>query len=78
MKRLFNHHMGLMAANDRLPGHLLEPLPEGGSAGYVSPFEEMKAAYYAACGWDPAIGRPTRDALAALGLQGLADEVWGS
>jgi aldehyde:ferredoxin oxidoreductase len=78
MKRLFNQRMGLTAANDRLPGHLLEPLREGGSAGYVPPFEEMKAAYYAAREWDPATGRPTREALAALGLQGLADEVWGS
>ena len=78
MKRLYNHRMGLTAANDRLPGHLLEPLQEGGSAGYVPPFEEMKAAYYAAREWDPATGRPTREALTALGLQSLTDEVWGS
>ncbi|MCJ7676339.1 MAG: aldehyde ferredoxin oxidoreductase C-terminal domain-containing protein [Anaerolineales bacterium] len=38
MKRLYNHRMGLTAANDRLPGHLLEPLQEGGSVGYVPPF----------------------------------------
>jgi hypothetical protein len=41
MKRLYNHRMGLTAANDGLPGHLLEPLPEGGSAGYVPPSQEM-------------------------------------
>ena len=75
MNRLFNHRMGLTAAHDRLPGHLLEPLEEGGSAGYVPPFEEMKAAYYAARGWDPATGRPTRGTLAALGLQASANEV---
>jgi len=75
---LYNHCMGLTAANDRLPGHLLEPLQEGGSVGYVPPFEEMKAAYYAARGWDPATGRPTRGALAALGLQRFADELWES
>jgi aldehyde:ferredoxin oxidoreductase len=68
MKRLFNHKMGLTGANDRLPGHLLKPLPEGGSAGYVPLFEEMLKAYYSVRGWDPATGRPTKATLAGLGL----------
>lgn len=76
MKRLFNHRMGLTGANDRLPGHLLQPLPDGGAAGYVPPFEEMKAAYYQARGWDAATGRPTRATLARLGLEDCAEALW--
>jgi aldehyde:ferredoxin oxidoreductase len=78
MKRLFNHRLGLTAANDRLPGHLLQPLPDGGAAGYVPPFDEMKAAYYAARGWDAASGRPTQATLVGLGLEEYIPDVWGA
>jgi aldehyde:ferredoxin oxidoreductase len=77
MKRIFNHRLGLTAENDRLPGIALQPLPDGGSAGYVPPFEEMKAAYYAARGWDPVTGKPTPITLTGLGLDEYADDLWG-
>lgn len=76
LKRAINNRLGLTRANDRLPRHLLEPLTEGGSAGYVPPLEEMLEAYYAARGWDRASGRPTRATLERLGLKQAAQDLW--
>jgi aldehyde:ferredoxin oxidoreductase len=77
LKRAINHRMGLTRENDRLPKALLEPLGEGGAEGYVIPFDEMLAAYYAARGWDPETGRPTKEKLESLGLGDVAKDLWG-
>jgi aldehyde:ferredoxin oxidoreductase len=37
----------------------------------------MLAAYYQARGWDPISGKPTREKLLALGLEDVADDLWG-
>ncbi len=74
LKRAINNRLGLTRANDRLPKALLEPYPDGGAAGYVIPFDEMLAAYYAARDWDPQTGFPTREKLNELGL-GCVNEV---
>jgi aldehyde:ferredoxin oxidoreductase len=76
LKRAINNHLGLSRANDKLPKALLEPYPDGGAAGYKIPFEEMLAAYYAARGWDPATGRPSKEKLLALGLADVANDLW--
>jgi aldehyde:ferredoxin oxidoreductase len=55
----------------------LEPLNEGGTEGYVIPFEEMIKAYYGARGWDPGTGRPTMEKLKSLGLGDMAKDLWG-
>ncbi len=68
LKRLLNLKLGRTPADDRLPPPLLEPLPEGGAAGYRIPFAEMLAAYYAARDWDPATGAPSPRKRQALGL----------
>ena len=77
LKRAINNRMGLTRENDKLPKALLEPLKEGGAEGYIIPFEEMLAAYYAARGWDPETGRPTKEKLASLGLGDVAKDLWG-
>jgi len=76
LKRAINNRLGLSRANDKLPKALLEPYPDGGAAGYKIPFEEMLAAYYAARGWDPETGRPTKEKLLALGLADVANDLW--
>jgi aldehyde:ferredoxin oxidoreductase len=55
---------------------LLQPFEEGGSAGYVPPFEDMLAAYYKARGWDPETGKPKAETLASLGLEETRRELW--
>jgi aldehyde:ferredoxin oxidoreductase len=52
---------------------MMEPLPAGGSQGYVPPLREMLAAYYQARGWDPGTGRPTPETLRTLGLEAQID-----
>jgi aldehyde:ferredoxin oxidoreductase len=69
--------MGLTAGNDRLPKALLEPFPDGGSAGYVPDLKGMLAAYYQARGWDAKTGKPTREKLMDVGLEEAADDLWG-
>ena len=68
LKRLINIRLGLTRENDTLPKPLLEAYTDGGAAGYVIPFAEMMAAYYAARGWDAETGRPTQQKLLELGL----------
>jgi aldehyde:ferredoxin oxidoreductase len=77
LKRAINNRLGLTRKNDKLPKALLEPYQEGGSAGYVIPFDEMIRAYYAARGWDLGTGRPARKKLRSLGLEDVAKDLWG-
>ncbi len=76
LKRAVNNRLGLTRANDKLPKALLEPYPDGPSAGYVPPLEEMLAAYYSARGWDPLTGRPLPGKLASLGLADVSADLW--
>ncbi len=77
LKRAINNRLGLTRANDRLPKALLEPYDEGGAAGFVPELDAMLDAYYAARSWDPESGRPTRGKLLALGLDDVAEDLWG-
>jgi aldehyde:ferredoxin oxidoreductase len=77
LKRAINMRLGLRRNDDRLPGHLLSALKEGGSAGYVPPLQEMLEEYYRVRGWDPVDGKPSRSRLEALGLGSVADDLWG-
>src|SRR6185503_16075560 len=76
LKRAINNRMGLTRANDKLPRALLEPFPDGGSAGFVPEFEEMLSAYYEARGWDMETGKPSREKLIELGLDDVAKDLW--
>lgn len=77
LKRAINNRLGLTRKNDKLPRALLEPYQDGGSAGYVIPFDEMIKAYYAARGWDLQTGRPKIEKLRSLGLEDVAKDLWG-
>jgi len=68
LKRVINNTLGLDRSNDVLPPLLLEPYPDGGSAGFTIPFDEMIEAYYSARGWDENTGYPSQSKLAELGL----------
>ncbi len=77
LKRAINNRMGLTAQNDKLPKALLEPFSEGGSAGYIPDIKEMLLVYYQARGWDVETGKPTRERLLELGLDNVAEDLWG-
>jgi len=76
LKRAINNRLGLTQFNDRLPKALLEPLQDGGAAGYIIPFNEMLMAYYHARDWDPGTGRTTREKLYSLDLGDVAKDLW--
>jgi len=77
LKRAINNRMGLTRSNDKLPKALLEPFPDGGSAGFVPDLEGLLSAYYEARGWDKETGKPSRDKLVELGLEDVAQDLWG-
>jgi len=68
LKRLINFRLGLTRANDTLPKPLMKAYSDGGAQGYIIPFGEMMAAYYAARKWDTWTGLPTGQKLNELGL----------
>ena len=76
LKRAINNRMGLTRANDKLPKALLEPFPDGGSAGFVPDFDGMLGAYYETRGWDMETGKPSREKLLLLGLDEVAQDLW--
>jgi aldehyde:ferredoxin oxidoreductase len=75
LKRAINIRLGLTGANDRLPKALLEPVPDGNSAGFVPDFAAMLESYYEARGWDPISGKPTAERLNALGMPEIASDL---
>jgi aldehyde:ferredoxin oxidoreductase len=76
LKRAINNRMGLTVENDKLPKALLEPFPDGGSAGFSPDLEGMLFAYYEVRGWDLETGKPTREKLLELGLDDAAKDLW--
>lgn len=78
LERAFNVREGFSRKDDRLPRRMMkEILPEGASRGKVVPPEVLDIVldgYYDARGWDRQ-GVPTRQTLARLGLQKVADEL---
>ncbi|MBM3152502.1 MAG: aldehyde ferredoxin oxidoreductase family protein [Chloroflexi bacterium] len=76
LKRIINHRLGLTRQNDTLPKALLQPLPDGGTAGHVPDLAAMLEAYYEARGWDPSTGKPLPEKMNELGLGGMRDDIW--
>jgi aldehyde:ferredoxin oxidoreductase len=69
LERLFLLKAGFTKADDTLPKRMLEePMPEGPAKGHVADLEKMLPRFYELRGWDEN-GIPTREKLAALGLE---------
>ena len=78
LEHLFNLHEGLEPVRDDiLPQRILkEPITDGPSKGLVLSLEElesMKREYYAARGWNPYTGRPSKAKLISLDIHRLID-----
>jgi aldehyde:ferredoxin oxidoreductase len=76
LKRVLNLRWGLKTEDEKLPGILLKPLEEGGTAGYVPDVERLLTDYYEARRWDRKSGRPSPEKLEELELGGLAEELY--
>ncbi len=77
LAKAFNVREGFTRADDTLPERLMtEPLKAGASKGQVISREDLDTMldeYYSSRGWDLSTGTPTREKLADLRLQYVAD-----
>ena len=73
LARAFNSREGFSIKDDRLPGRLFDPKPNGPNAGTrIFSEEEFNAAlekYYAVIGCDPQTGRPSKGKLLEMNLE---------
>ena len=76
LKRIINNRLGVTRENDRLPKTLLEPLSDGGAAGFIIDLESMLKEYYTIRNWDWETGIPSRKKLIALGLDFTLGDIW--
>ncbi len=78
MQRAFNAREGFDRKDDTLPKRILTETVKGGPADgkSISDFDGMLNEYYEASGFDTKTGWPTRDKLAELGLDDVADELY--
>ena len=79
LAKAFNVREGFTRDDDTLPRRLMtEPLKAGASKGHLisqNDLDQMLDEYYAARGWDPATGIPTRKKLVELGLEYVAGQL---
>ena len=79
LAKAFNVREGFTREDDTLPRRLMtEPLKAGASKGHLisqNDLDQMLDEYYAARGWDPASGIPTREKLVELGLEYVAGQL---
>ena len=76
LKRALNLLWGLKTEDEKLPGLLLRPLEEGGTAQYVPDVERLLSDYYEVRKWDRRSGRPTLEKLRQLDLADVAEELY--
>lgn len=78
LKRALNLKLGYRArCAEKLPELIARPLQEGGTEAHVPEFETMLREYYQTRDWDWTTGKPSRAKLNALGLNQIADNLWG-
>jgi aldehyde:ferredoxin oxidoreductase len=77
LARAFNSREGFSIKDDRLPGRLFDPKPNGPNAGTrIFSEEEFNAAlekYYTIIGCDPRTGRPSKGKLLEMNLEWVED-----
>ncbi|MEM2593257.1 MAG: aldehyde ferredoxin oxidoreductase family protein [Thermofilaceae archaeon] len=79
LKRCFNVREGISRKDDKLPKRLMEPLATGPTKGQkVENLDAMLDEAYEALGWDKMTGKPKRDKLRELGLDDVAEVIWGA
>jgi len=76
LKRAFNNRLGIRRGHDRLPERLLRPMANG-SQGRVPRMDILLHEFYRERDWDWETGRPSRQSLLKLGLDDVANDLWG-
>ena len=68
LKRVINCKLGITRQDDKLPQHLLQPLPSGKTKGVKLDLERKLKRYYKYRGWDWETGSPTEEKLKELNI----------
>jgi aldehyde:ferredoxin oxidoreductase len=76
LKRALNIRLGYTPQGERLPRLLRQPLPQGGTEGFVPDETRLLSEYYQARDWDPATARPSKRKLESLDLPEVAADLW--
>jgi aldehyde:ferredoxin oxidoreductase len=76
LRKAFNMMHGCTRAEDTLPERLLKE-PSKRAGGAVVRLSETLPEFYQERGWDPETSKPTRAKLNELGLDDIAQDLWG-
>ena len=68
MKRLFNLRCGLRTEDEKLPPALLQPHPESVTDDFVPDVNMQLQDYYEYRKWNRITGKPSEEAIRALGI----------
>jgi aldehyde:ferredoxin oxidoreductase len=79
IRQAFNVREGLPVAESTISGRAIghPPLASGPLKGVSIDMEAQRRELYPARGWDAETGWPLKETLVALGLQDVADDLWG-
>jgi aldehyde:ferredoxin oxidoreductase len=79
LRQAFNVREGLPVSESTISGRAIghPPLGSGPLEGVSIDMEAQRREFYQARGWDVETGRPLKETLVALGLQDVADDLWG-
>ncbi|MEM1986649.1 MAG: aldehyde ferredoxin oxidoreductase family protein [Nitrososphaeria archaeon] len=76
LRKAFNMRHGCTREEDTLPERLLKE-PNKRAGGTVVKLEQTLPQYYKERGWDPEKSLPTKEKLKELGLDDIAEDLWG-
>jgi aldehyde:ferredoxin oxidoreductase len=76
LRKAFNMRHGCTREEDTLPERLLTE-PNKRAGGTVVKLEQTLPQYYRERGWDPEKSLPTKEKLRELGLEDIAEDLWG-
>jgi len=77
LHRAYNNLCGISGKDDVFVPRQLEPTKEGGNAGKVPDMKILMEEFYRVRGWTPD-GKPSRETLESLGLEDVAEALYGS
>jgi len=77
LKRAINNKLGVTGDDDKIPEITRKALSEGGTAGIEPDMDRMLKEFYMVSKWDRETGKPTREKLVELGLETVADDLYG-
>lgn len=77
LKRAINNILGVTRKDDKIPAIARKALNEGGTAGIEPDMDLMLKEFYTVSNWDWETGKPAREKLNELGLENVANDLYG-